>query len=141
MKQKALFLTLLLMGFFVLSSNAQLKIPSSKDIKKVEEAASNKDFSKDILKALDPGSGLDISPDKLLQLQKGNKSFVGDIMGILNGSGSEDEKMSLINKKQDERKDFIENLLGEGKAAKYYGLVKKQVEPLLNKYKLAKLFM
>ena len=141
MKQKTLFLTLLIMGVFVITSNAQLKIPSSKDIKKVEEAASNKDFAKDILKALDPGSSLDISPDKLLQLQKGNKSFVGDVMGILNGSGSEDEKMSLIGKKHDERKDFIENLLGEGKAAKYYSLVKKQVEPLLGKYKLAKLFI
>lgn len=141
MKQKTLLLIFLVMGVFVMNSNAQLKIPSSKDIKKVEEAASNKDFAKDILKALDPGSSLDISPDKLLQLQKGNKNFVGDLMGILNGSGSEDEKMSLIGKKQDERKDFIENLLGEGKAAKYYGLVKKQVEPLLNKYKLAKLFM
>ncbi|WP_340112752.1 hypothetical protein [Maribellus mangrovi] len=101
---------------------------------------SDNEFSKDILKALDPGKSF-TSPDKLMKLLGNNKDFVGNILEAVNGSGTEEDKMAKVDALKSQRKDFIEQLLGEGKAADYYKLVKDQIEPLTKKFKLAKLFL
>jgi len=143
MKTKTFLLSILMLGFFAINVQAQkLKIPTVPKVpEQLQMQIPGKDFSKDLLKALDPGTGLGISPDKLLKLNKGNGNFVNNIMGILGGSGSDSDKLNLINKEKDERKDFIEKLLGKGKAGEYYKLVKKQLQKLQTKYALAKLFM
>lgn len=143
MKQVTILFSFLLLAMISLNVQAQIKIPKvATDITKPSDLKIPEgDFSKDILKAINPGSGLDISPDKLLKLTDHNKGFLSDVMGIMGGSGSDADKTKLLQNKQTERKNFITNLLGEGKAAKYYQLIKPQVEPLIKKYALAKFFM
>lgn len=144
MKRKTIILSIVLASFLAINVTAQIKIP---DVPKVQDVQTqtmempDKDFTKDILNALNQGDKLGLSPDKLLKLNSKNKSYVNDIMGAVGGSGSESDIMEAIGIKKREREDFIEKLLGKSTAGKYYGLVKKQVEPLLAKYKLAKLFM
>jgi len=144
MKRKTIILSILLAGFLAINTQAQIKIPSASDVSDVSKQNINmpdKDFTKDILSALNQGDKLGLSPDKLLKLNNSNKSYVNDILATVGGSGSESQIMEAIGIKKKKREDFIEKLLGKSKAGKYYGLVKKQVEPLLSKYKLAKLFM
>jgi hypothetical protein len=158
MKAKVFLLSVFLIGFLAINVHAQkLKAPTVPKISeqpqmqktptlpKVPELPKmqipSKDFSKDLLKALNPGTGLNVSPDKLLKLKKGNTNFVNSVMGVLGGSGSDSDKLNQINKKKDERKGFIEELLGKSKAGVYFSLAKKQVEKLKTKYALAKLFM
>jgi len=144
MKRKTIILSILLAGFLAINTQAQIKVPSASDVSSVSKQNINmpdKDFTKDILNALNQGDKLGLSPDKLLKLNNSNKSYVNDILATVGGSGSESQIMEAIGIKKKEREDFIEKLLGKSKAGKYYGLVKKQIEPLLAKYKLAKLFM
>jgi hypothetical protein len=143
MKTKVFLLSVLMIGFFAINVQAQkLKVPTTPKVPELPQMQiPGEDFSKDLLKALDPGTGLGISPDKLLKLNKGNGDFVNNVMGILGGSGSDSDKLNLLNKKKDERKDFIEQLLGKGKAGEYYKLAKKQLQKLQTKYAIAKLFM
>ncbi|WP_167606946.1 hypothetical protein [Maribellus sediminis] len=141
--KKCIFLFSFVFTLFISNRvSAQIQVPAS--VKKVDTSViddvTNSDFSKDILKALDPGKSF-TSPDKLLKLLGNNKDYVSNILGVVNGSGTEDEKTTKINALQSERKDFIENLLGEGKAADYYKLIKNNIEPLTKKYKLANLFL
>ena len=140
-KITVLFSTLLIL-LISTSLSAQIQVPTSvKNVDKslIENVADN-DFSKEILKALDPGKSF-TSPDKLSKLLGNNKDFVGNVLGVMNGAGTEDEKMAKVDALKSDRKDFIEKLLGEGKAANYYKLVKTQVGPLTDKFKLAKLFL
>ena len=146
MKQKFFFLSFLLAGIFAMNVHAQnLKVPTTpsavKTVVAPDMSIPGPDFSKDLLKALNPGTGLNISPDKLLKLNKGNSDFVGKIMDVLGGSGSDSEKLNLFNSKKKEHKDFVEQLLGKSKAGDYYKIVKKQLEKLSTKYAIAKLFM
>ncbi len=141
MKQKTLFLSIILMSFLAINVQAQIKIPDVSDVSKQDIEMPDKDFTKDILNALNQGDKLGLSPDKLLKLNNSNKSYVNDVMGVLGGLGSDSDKLEKIGIKKKEREDFIENLLGKSKAGDYYTLVKKQIEPLLTKYKLAKLFL
>ncbi len=149
MKQKIILLSFLLTSIFSLSVQAQsLKVPTKVPVSttNIQTAVPDMkipgpDFSKDLLKALSPGKGLGISPDKLLKLNNGNSNFVGKVMDILGGSGSNSDKLNLFNSKKAEHKDFIEKLLGKSKAAEYYKVVKKQLEKLSTKYAIAKLFM
>lgn len=141
MKRITILLCLVLVALVAVNSHAQIKMPKAasslgKDVKLPTDA-----LSKELVKAIKPSSDLDIPADKLLKLENNNKSYVNDLLGIFNGSGSDDEKKALALGKQKERKDFVENLLGEGKAAKYYKLIKPQVEPLIKKYALAKFLM
>ncbi|MEN8117592.1 MAG: hypothetical protein ABFS16_11475 [Bacteroidota bacterium] len=143
MRRKTILLSIVLMGLFAINLQAQqIKVPKSSDLTQSEKfQMPDKEFTNDMLKALSPGNNLDISPDKLLKLEKNNKSYVNDVLGVLSGTGTDDQKKTLIDKKKSEQNDFIDQLLGEGKAAKYYKLVKKQVEPLVKKYALAKFFI
>ena len=147
MKRKTIILSILLAGFFAINVHAQIKVPSVSDVPDVSDVSKqdikmpDKDFTKDILNALNQGDKLGLSPDKLLSLNNKNKSLVNDALSIFGGSGSESDKLAKFGIKKQERDDFIEKLLGKSTAGKYYGLVKKKIEPLLDKYKLAKLFM
>ena len=137
MKTKTIFLSVLLVGFLMINVQAQV-IP---DVSEQNIEMPDKDFSKDILNALNQGDKLGLSPDKLLKLNNSNKSYVNDVTEIMGGLGSESDKLEKIGIKKKEREDFIGKLLGKSKAGEYFGLVKKQIEPLLTKYKLAKLFL
>ena len=142
MKKCVFLLSFVIAVFISTGISAQIQVPAS--VKKVDTSVlddvSNSDFSKDILKALDPGKSF-TSPDKLMKLLGNNKDYVSKILGVVNGAGTEDEKTAKVDALKSERKDFIENLLGEGKAADYYKLIKNNIEPLTKKYKLAKLFL
>jgi len=100
----------------------------------------SKEFTSTILKALDPGKSF-TSSDNYNELTSSNKKFVGDVLGIMNGSGSEDEKMSKVEKLKGEHKSKTEKLLGKTKAAEYQKSIEKKIKPLTRKYKLAKLFL
>lgn len=143
MKQVTILFCMMLFAFVSMNAQAQIKIPkAASDLTKSQDIKLPTDaLSKELIKALNPGKGFDISPDKLLKLDNNNKSFVNDLMGIFGGSGTDAEKHTLAEGKQKERKNFITNLLGEGKAAKYYNIIKPQVEPLIKKYALAKFLM
>jgi hypothetical protein len=141
MKKLTFLLSFLFLGFIAVNTQAQIKLPKSVDVNKMNQSLPDGDFTKDILKALSPDKSLGLSPDKLLKLTDNNKSFVDKALGVLNGSGSEEEKNNKLGVLQNDRKDFIEKLLGESKASEYYGLVKKQVQPLVTKYAMAKFFM
>ncbi len=141
MKQKTIILSILLAGFFAINVQAQIKMPSVSDISKSNIEMPDKDFTKDILNALNQGDKLGLSPDKLLKLNNKNKSLVNDAMSIFGGSGSESDKLEKFGIKKKERDNFIENLLGKSKAGKYFELAKNKIEPLMAKYKMAKLFM
>lgn len=142
MKRLTFLLSFLLLGFIAINTQAQIKMPKSVDVSNIDPSnVPDTDFSKDLLKALSPHKSLGLSPDKVLKLTNNNKSFVDKALGVLNGSGSDSEKQNKLGILQNNRKDFIENLLGEGKAAQYYKLAKTQIEPLAKKYAMAKLFL
>lgn len=141
MKKITILFSIVLIGLISLNTQAQIKMPKaasslSKDVNLPTDA-----LSSELVKALKPSKGLDISADKLLKLEDNNKSYVNDLMGIFGGSGSDDEKETLALGKQKERKNFVSKLLGDGKATKYYKLIKPQVQPLIKKYALAKFLM
>jgi hypothetical protein len=141
MKKINLLLALLFAAFMAINTHAQVTVPKSLndvDVSKVEVPDS--DFTKSILKALDPGKSF-TSPDKYMKLLTENKDMVSDVLGVMNGAGSEADKLAKVDQLKGEHKDFVEQLLGEGKAAEYYRLVKKNIEPLTQKFKLAKLFL
>lgn len=131
----------MLIGLISLNTQAQIKMPKAASSLSKDVNLSSDALSSQLVKAIKPSKDLDISANKLLKLEDNNKSYVNDLLGIFNGSGSDDEKKTLALGKQKERKDFVSKLLGEGKAAKYYKLIKPQVEPLIKKYALAKFLM
>lgn len=135
-----------LLGFlfiFLISYQTQAQINIPKDIKVPGVSADqlpDADLTKDLLSALDPGTSF-TSPDKYAKLLGSNKDLVSSVLGVMNGSGSDDEKLAKVDALKSDQKDFVEQLLGEGKAADYYKKVKDKIEPLTAKYKLAKLFL
>lgn len=135
-----------LLGFlfiFLISYQTQAQINIPKDIKVPGVSAdqsSDTDLTKDLLSALDPGTSF-TSPDKYAKLLGSNKDLVSNVLGVMNGSGSDDEKLAKVDALKSDQKDFVEKLLGEGKATDYYKKVKDKIEPLTAKYKLAKLFL
>ena len=138
-----IFLSLLVV--IVLSANVNgqsLKIPSASDVtgslKLPEDKAG---FEKDFLAALDPGKNLGISADNLGKLATGNKGLVSDVMGIMGGKGSDNDKLSKILLKNTDWTKMVTGLLSNDKASKYLDLVKKQMGPFKTKYNLAKMFM
>jgi|GEM_PF-2933951 len=141
MKKIHMLLAFMLIAFLTTNTQAQVNIPKSlNDVDASKIEVPDSDFSKSILKALDPGKSF-TSLDKYTKLLAGNKELVGDVLGVMNGSGSEDDKLAKVDELKGEHKDFVEQLLGEGKASEYYRLVKKNIEPLTQKFKLAKLFL
>ena len=141
MNRKMIFLSLLIVGIISVNVNGQsLKIPSVKDAGSLSLPADKAGFEKDFLKALDPGKDLGISADNLTKLVAGNKSLVSDVMGIMGGSGSDNDKLSKILVKNTDWTKMVTGLLGNDNAGKYLDLVKKQMGPFKTKYNLAKLF-
>jgi hypothetical protein len=142
MKKLIFLLSIFTIVLFSNNLYAQIQLPTSvKDADKtMNQDIPDGDFSSAILKALNPGKSF-TSPDKLLKLLGNNKDYVANILDVADGSDLDDEKMAKVDALKSERKDFIEQLLGEGKAADYYKLVKDQIEPLTKKFKLAKLFL
>lgn len=140
--KKVNFLLVLMFGLFVVTNlNAQINIPKSLgdvDASKIEIPDS--EATQQILKALDPGKGF-TSPDKYAKLLSGNKDLLSSVTDVMGGSGSEEDKLAKVDQLKGEHKDFVEELLGEGKATEYYRLIKKNIEPLSQKLKLAKLFL
>jgi len=143
MKGRIIFLIMLFIGIFSLNSNAQLKksIGGLDDVTKLGLPDDKEQFSKDFLDALTPDNDLGLSADVLDKLNGKNKSFVDDVVGILGGGGSSDDMLEKIGLKKKEKDDFIQKLLGEGYAGKYYSSIKKKVESFKTKYKVAKMFM
>lgn len=137
MKRLTILFSIVFLALISLNTEAQIKLPKAASSVKLPTDA----MTSELVKALKPGDGLDISTDNLLNLEKNNKSFVNDLIGIFGGSGTDDEKKTLALEKQTERKNFISNLLGKGKATQYYQLIKPQVEPLIKKYAIAKFLM
>ncbi len=128
MKKLNLFLSLFVVLLLATSVTAQTNDEESKE------------FTSTILKALDPGKSF-TSSDNYDELTSSNKKFVGDVLSIMNGSGSEDEKMSKVEKLKGEHKSATEKLLGKTKAAEYQKSIEKKIKPLTRKYKLAKHFI
>ena len=142
MMKKTFLLSLLIFGILSVNVNAQsLKVPSLSDASTLVLPADKAGFEKDFLKALDPGKDLGISADNLGKLATGNKGLVSDVMGIMGGKGSDNDKLSKILLKNTDWTKMVTGLLGNDKAGKYLELVKKQMGPFKTKYNLAKMFM
>lgn len=141
MKQGVFVFCLVLALFTSGSLFAQIEIP--KHIKSVEQSVpedvGRNVFTKQILQALNPGENF-TSAEKLQQLLANNSQFVENVLQVSDSEIPEDEKNTAIDLLKTERSDFIETLLGKGKAAAYYKLAKSNIEPLTEKFKLAKLF-
>lgn len=141
MKRNVFIISFLVLTVLALNSQAQFKIPKTSDLTKaVGLDLPTEAFTDDFLKALSPDKSLGLSSDQESKLIKNNNSFVNSALGVLTGSGSDDDKNKKLGILQKDRQGFIEKLLGEGKASQYYALVKKQVEPLITKYALSKFF-
>lgn len=137
-----LFMICLMIGFITVNVYAQsLKIPKVTDASTLVLPSDKAGFEKDFLAALDPGNDLGISAENLGKLATKNKSFVGDVMNIMGGKGSDNEKLAKIGLKNADVTKYITGLLGEGTAGKYFEKIQKQMGPLRTKYKLAKLLM
>ena len=143
MKGRIVFLSLLIITLFTLNANAQLNksLGNVSDLTKLGLPEDKEQFSKDFLDALTPDTDLGFGSDVMEKLNGKNKSFVDDVVGILGGSGSNDNMLEKIGLKKKEKDDFIQKLLGEGNAGKYYSSIKKKVESFKTKYKVAKMFM
>lgn len=141
MKRNVLIIALLMFSMLSLSSYAQIKIPKKADLNTSSLTnLAGTDVTKDLLGALAPDKSLGLSSELISKLTGNNESFVNKALGIIGGSGSDDDKKLKIGALQKDRKDFIENLLGEGKATEYYQLAKEKVQPILTKYALSKFF-
>ena len=141
MKQLTTLMSIAIICLLYLNTEAQIKMPkAAKDLAKDMNVSSDV-LSKELVKAINPGDALGISADKLLKLENNNKSYVNDLLEIFGGSACDTEKTAKAEAAQKERKDFVSSLLGEGKAAQYYKLIKPQVEPLIKKYALAKFLL
>jgi hypothetical protein len=141
MKKVPFLLSIVL--FFALTTGAWAQVNLSKALKNTnasEIASSDNETVQQLLKALDPGKSF-TSPDKYVKLLSGNKDMVSKGMDILNGKGTDSEKTSKLNLLKTEHLGFLENLLGKGKAGDYLKLIKPKIEPLAQKFALAKLFM
>ena len=131
-------LFILLVAF---QTQAQISIPKNVNVPDISaDQSPDAALTKDLLSAFDPGTSF-TSPDKYAKLLGSNKDLISNVLGVMNGNGSDDEKMAKVDALKSDHKDFVENLLGEGKAADYYKKVKDKIKPLTTKYKLAKLFM
>lgn len=141
MKRAITLLTMLLI-FGAVNLNAQgLKIPGAGDLNKLTLPTDKAQFEKDFLSALDPGSDSGIPADKLTKLLDGNKSYVGDIMGILGGKDANDTKLSKLTGKNKAWKSAVTGLLGDSAAGKYFTKIDKQLQGFKNKYQVAKMFL
>lgn len=142
MTRKMFFMMCLLTGIIAVNVNGQsLKIPKVPDANTLVLPADKAGFEKDFLAALDPGKDLGISADNLAKLATKNKSFVGDVMGIMGGKGNDADKLSKIGLKNTDLTKFVTSLLGDSTAGKYLDKVKKQMGPFKTKYNLAKLLL
>ncbi len=142
MKSRILILSLLLIGLVTNNVNAQVKLPGSvNDLTKLGLPEDKEQFSKDFLDALTPDSDLGLGADVMEKLNGKNKSFVDDVVGILGGGGSNDDMLEKISLKKKEKDDYIQQLLGDSGAGKYYSSIKKKLESFQTKYKIAKMFM
>ncbi len=142
MIRKMFFMACLMVGFLAVNVHAQsLKIPKVDGANTLVLPADKAGFEKDFLAALDPGTDLGISADNLGKLATKNKSFVGDVMNIMGGKGTDNEKLAKIGLKNTDLTKFATELLGSGTAGKYFEKVQKQLGPLRTKYNLAKLLM
>jgi len=121
---------------------AQIQIPTSiKSVEQtVDENLSDNFFAKKIQEALNPGSSFTAS-DTLQTLLDSNTDYVNDVLEVSSSDILEDEKTTAIDSLKTNRQEYLESLLGESKAADYYNIVKNKVEPLVEKYKMAKLFL
>lgn len=141
MKKIAFLFAFLFVSLVSFQTQAQISIP--KDIKVPDvstDQSADAGLTKDLLSAFDPGSSF-TSPDKYAKLLGSNKDLVSNVLGVMNGDGSDNDKLAKVDILKSNHKDFVEQLLGEGKAAEYYQKVKDKIEPLTTKYKLAKLFL
>lgn len=137
---KMFFMIFMLIGIVSVNVNGQsLKVPKVADT--LVLPADKSGFEKDFLAALEPGDDLGISADNLTKLATKNKSFVGDVMGIMGGKGNDTDKLSKIGLINTDLTKFVTGLLGDSTAVKYLEKVQKQLGPLRTKYKLAKLLM
>ena len=142
MKTRIVLLGIVLISLLAFNGNAQIKLPgSTNDLTKLGLPKDKEQFSKDFLDSLTPDTDLGFGADVMEKLNGKNKSFVDDVVGILGGGGSNDDMLQKIGLKKKEKDDFIQKLLGEGNAGKYYSSIKKKVESFKTKYKIAKMFM
>lgn len=139
MKNTAILFSLVVFFFLATKVNAQIDL--SKTLKtSTEDSAPESGQIQDLLKALDPGKSF-TSPDKYMKLLSGNKDIVGKAMDVMKGSGTDSEKSSKLNILKSEHLDLVEKLLGKGKAAEYFKKIKPKIEPLAQKFALAKMFL
>lgn len=142
MIRKMFFLTIVLVAVFSIGVNAQtIKVPGTSDLTKLGLPADKAQFEKDFLAALDPGKDSGIPTDKLTKLLGGNKSYVGDMMGILGGKDNKDTMLSKLTGKNKEWKNMVTGLLGDSGAGKYFTKIDKQLQGFKSKYQIAKMFM
>lgn len=139
MKRNVILIGILMLTVLSFSSEAQIKIPKTSDLQKAAGLnLPTEAFTNDFMKALSPAKSLNLSSDQESKLIKNNSSFIDGVLGVLGGSGSDSDKQKKIGILQNDRKSFVEKLLGKGKASQYYALVKDKVQPLITKYALSK---
>lgn len=142
MIRKMFVISLVLVAILSAGVNAQtVKIPGASDLTKLGLPADKEGFEKDFLAALDPGKDSGIPTDKLTKLLGGNKSYVGDMMGILGGKDNKDTLLSKLTGRNKEWKNMINGLLGDSGAGKYFTKIDKQLQGFKSKYQIAKMFM
>lgn len=141
MKRNVIIFSIMMLTVLTLSSQAQIKIPKTSDLNtsSLTDLAGT-DVTKDLLGALSPAKSLGLSSDLVSKLTGNNESFVTKALGIIGGSGSDDDKKLKIGALQKDRTGFVNKLLGEGKAAEYFKLAEKAVKPILTKYAISKFF-
>lgn len=140
---KSLFISfLMLLGIMTTTAEAQVKLGKSTNSLTTLGLPDDKEqFSKDFLDALTPDTDLGFGADVMEKLNGKNKSFVDDVVGILGSGASNNDMLEKIGLKKKEKDDFIQQLLGDSGAGKYYSSIKKKVEAFQNKYRIAKMFL
>jgi len=130
MKKPLNYLCLIVFAFISLTIQAQdIKLPSP-------------GFSKDLVSALKPSKGLGLSSGVSTAVEKENKSFASDVVGIMSGSGDDASKKLQINDRKKEREGVLGKAFGSDNALQSYKKdISKQIAPFKRKYKLASLVL
>ncbi|CDF77999.1 chypothetical protein [Formosa agariphila KMM 3901] len=128
MKKPLNYLCFIVFAFVSLTIQAQdIKLPSP-------------DFSTDLVSALKPGKDLGLSSGVSSAVEKENKSFASDIVGIMGGSDDDATKKLKINDRKKQRDGVLGKAFGSDTALQSYRKdVKKQIAPFKRKYKMATL--
>ena len=128
MKRPLNYLCFIVFAFMSLTIQAQdIKLPSP-------------DFSTDLVSALKPDKGLGLSSGVSSAVEKENKSFASDVVGIMSSSDDDASKKLKISDRKKEREGVLGKAFGSDTALESYKKdISKQIKPFKRKYKMATL--